>query len=118
VVTNNVASAMLAKDPYEIKVAIGYMNNFVFSATGAQRWEKALEELPFLAHITTHASEMTQYADIVLPSTITMFEKLGYTKTKANGYGCQAAVGPPHGRDGDPLGPGGQVQGEGVPQPS
>jgi anaerobic selenocysteine-containing dehydrogenase len=86
VVTNNVASAMLTKDPYEIKVAIGYMNNFVFSATGAQRWEKALEELPFLAHITTHASEMTQYADIVLPSTITMFEKLGYLKTKANGY--------------------------------
>ncbi len=86
VVTNNVASAMLTKDPYEIKVAIGYMNNFVFSSTGAQRWEKALEQLPFLAHITTHASEMTQYADIVLPSTITMFEKLGYVKTKANGY--------------------------------
>ncbi|NNG46462.1 MAG: molybdopterin-dependent oxidoreductase [Deltaproteobacteria bacterium] len=86
VVTNNVATAMLTKDPYEIKVAISYFNNFVFSASGAQRWEKALEELPFLAHITTHASEMTQYADIVLPSTITMFEKLGYTKTKANGY--------------------------------
>ncbi len=86
VVTNNVASTMLAKDPYEIKVAIGYMNNFVFANTGAQIWEKALEELPFFAHLTTHASEMTQYADIVLPSSITMFEKLGYVKTKANGY--------------------------------
>jgi anaerobic selenocysteine-containing dehydrogenase len=86
VVTNNAASGMLSKDPYEIKVAIGYMNNFVFSNTGAQRWEEALEKLPFFAHVTTHASEMTQYADIVIPAAITKFEKLGYVKTKANGY--------------------------------
>ncbi len=94
VVTNNVASAMLAKDPYDIKVAIGYMNNFVFSNTGAQIWEKALEKLPFFAHVTTHASEMTQYADIVIPSTITMFEKLGYVKAKANGYATCTLVQP------------------------
>ncbi len=94
VVTNNVASAMLAKDPYEIKVAIGYMNNFVFSSSGAQRWEKALEKLPFFAHVTTNASEMTQYADIVLPAAITKFEKLGYVKTKANGYATCTLVQP------------------------
>jgi anaerobic selenocysteine-containing dehydrogenase len=94
VVTNNVASAMLAKDPYEIKLAIGYMNNFVFSSTGAQRWEEALEQLPFFAHVTTHASEMTQYADIVLPSAITKFEKLGYVKTKANGYATCTLIQP------------------------
>ncbi len=85
---------MLAKDPYEIKVAIGYMNNFVFSNTGTQRWEKAMEQLPFFAHITTNASEMTQYADIVLPSSITKFEKLGYVKTKANGYSTATLIQP------------------------
>jgi anaerobic selenocysteine-containing dehydrogenase len=94
VVTNNVAHAMLTKDPYDIKVAIGYMNNFVFSCTGAEKWEKAMEQLPFFAHLTTNASEMTQYADIVLPSTITMFEKLGYVKTKANRYAAATLIQP------------------------
>ncbi len=94
VVTNNVANAVLAGDPYNIEVAIGYMNNFVFSCTGASRWEKAMEKIPFSAHITTHAAEITQYADIVLPSTITMFEKLGYVKTKANRYATATLVQP------------------------
>lgn len=94
VVTNNVATAMLAKDPYEIKVAIGYMNNFVFSCTGTKIWEKALEKLPFFAHITTHAAEITQYADIVLPAAMTKFEKLGYVKNKANGYSAVTLVQP------------------------
>ena len=86
VVTNNVPQAMLDQDPYEITVVIGYMNNFVFSCTGTERWEQAMEKLPFFAHLTTHASEMTQYADIVLPCATTMFEKLGYVKTKANKF--------------------------------
>jgi anaerobic selenocysteine-containing dehydrogenase len=94
VVTNNTANAILAGDPYDIEVAIGYMNNFVFSCTGASRWEKAMEKIPFFAHITTNAAEITQYADIVLPSTITMFEKLGYVKTKANRYATATLVQP------------------------
>ena len=94
VVTNNVADSILNDDPYEVKVLIGYMNNFVFSATGAERWEKALEKVPFMAHITTNASEFTHYADIVLPSTITQFEKLAYVKTKANLYGAVALIEP------------------------
>ncbi len=92
VITNNTANGMLQKDPYEIKVAIGYMNNWVFSCTGADRWEKAMEQLPFFAHITTMAAEMTQYADIVLPSSITQFEKLGYVKTKANRYATATLI--------------------------
>jgi len=92
VVTNNAANALLSKDPHEIKVAIGYMNNFTFSCTGAERWEKAMEQLPFFAHITTNASEMTQYADIVLPSTITQYEKMGYVKTKANRYATATLI--------------------------
>ena len=94
VVTNNAANAILSGDPYDIEMAIGYMNNFVFSCTGASRWEKAMEKIPFFAHITTHASEMTQYADIVLPAAITMFEKLGYVKTKANRYATATLIQP------------------------
>jgi len=94
VVTNNTANAMWRKDPYEIKAAIGYMNNFTFSCTGAERWEKVMEKLPFFAHITTNASEITQYADIVLPSVITQFEKLGFVKAKANRYATATLIQP------------------------
>lgn len=93
-IANNVATALLEKNPYEIKMAIGYMNNFAFSCTGAQRWEKAMEQLPFFAHITTNASEMTQYADIVLPARITMFEKWAYVKQKQNRYAHVALIQP------------------------
>jgi anaerobic selenocysteine-containing dehydrogenase len=92
VVTNNAANGMLNKDPYEIKVAVGYMNNFPFSCTGAERWEKVMEQLPFFAHITTMAAEITQYADIVLPAAITQYEKLGYVKTKANRYATATLI--------------------------
>ena len=94
VVTNNTANGILNEDPYEIKVAIGYMNNFAFSCTGADRWEKALAKIPFFTHITTHAAETTQFADVVLPSAITQFEKLGYVKTKANRYATCTLVQP------------------------
>ena len=40
--------------------------------------------MPFFAHITTNVAEMTQYADIVLPAKITMFEKWAYVKQKQN----------------------------------
>ncbi|MBI5739415.1 MAG: molybdopterin-dependent oxidoreductase [Nitrospirae bacterium] len=93
-IANNVATAMLAKDPYDIKMAIGYMNNFTFSCTGAQRWEKAMEQLPFYVHITTNVSEMTQYADIVLPARITMFEKWAYVKQKQNRYAHVSLIQP------------------------
>ncbi|MBU1567571.1 MAG: molybdopterin-dependent oxidoreductase [Proteobacteria bacterium] len=83
---NNVATGILAADPYDIKVAVGYMNNFVFSCSGAERWEKAMEKIPFFVHITTNAAEMTQYADIVLPGAHAKFEKLCWVKQKQNRY--------------------------------
>ena len=94
VVTNNVPTGILNEDPYDIKMAIGYMNNFVFSGTGAQRWEKALEKIPFYVHITTNASEMTQFADIILPSAITTYEKWGWVKGKQNRYGYASILQP------------------------
>ncbi len=94
VVTNRVADSILDEKPYGVKMVMGYMNNFVFSCTGAERWEKAMEKIPFTVHITTHAAEFTQYADIVLPSAITKYEKLGYTKTKANRYATATLIQP------------------------
>ncbi|MHC4721491.1 MAG: molybdopterin-dependent oxidoreductase, partial [Planctomycetota bacterium] len=86
VVTNNAAYGILNEKPNEIKVAIGYMNNFTFSCPQTERWEKALSKIPFLVHITTNASEFTHFADIVLPSVHHMFEKWGYVKSIGNAY--------------------------------
>ncbi len=84
--TNNAANGILNKDPYDIKVLVGYMNNFVFSCNGTELWEKALASVPFTVHLTTNASEFTMFADIILPCTVNMFERYGYVKTKANRY--------------------------------
>jgi anaerobic selenocysteine-containing dehydrogenase len=86
VVTNNAADGILSEDPNEIKVCVGYMNNFAFSCPQNERWESALSKIPFVVHITTHASEFTWFSDIVLPSSHHMFEKWGYVKVHGNGY--------------------------------
>jgi anaerobic selenocysteine-containing dehydrogenase len=86
VVTNNVANALL-KDPGKIKVFISTWSNFVFSATGAQRWEKVMAKMPFFVHMVTNASEMAQYADIVLPATFAPTEKLSIVGNMANLHG-------------------------------
>lgn len=83
VVTNRAADGILNEDPYDIKVAIGYWNNFNYSCTGADRWERALAKLPFFAHITTNAAEMTWFADIVLPAAFSKFERWGFLPSKA-----------------------------------
>lgn len=87
VVTANVANAILDEKPYDLKMAIGYWNNFVFSINGTDVWEKAMEKLPFYAHITTNIAEMTMYADIVLPAKMHMFERWGFSKNKQNLHG-------------------------------
>ena len=84
VVTNNTANAMLASDPYDIKVAIGYWCNHVFSCTQPQRWYDAMSALPFFVHITTNASELSQFADIVLPAAFSVTERWGFMKVGGN----------------------------------
>ena len=84
VVTNNVADAMLAADPYDLQVVIGYWCNFTFSCSGTDRWEEAMAKLPFFAHLTTHASEMSFFADIVLPAAHQLFERWGFLPGKQN----------------------------------
>ncbi|SDP50934.1 molybdopterin-dependent oxidoreductase [Desulforhopalus singaporensis] len=94
VATNNAVTGMLNNDPYEIKVLIGYMNNFPFSCNGTDKWEKALGKVPFTVHLTTNASEFTMFADIVIPCAVTKYEKWGFVKTKANRYAACTLVQP------------------------
>ncbi|MBI5442120.1 MAG: molybdopterin-dependent oxidoreductase, partial [Deltaproteobacteria bacterium] len=83
VVTNNIANGML-KDPGAVKVLLSHWNNFAFSCTGAQRWEKALSQVPFFVHMVTNPSEMTQFADIVLPATFAPAASLSIITNMAN----------------------------------
>ena len=89
VVTNNVANGML-KDPGAVKVFISSWSNFNFSCTGADRWDKAMAKVPFFVHMVTNASEMTQFADIVLPSTFNSAEGWSVVSNMGNGYGFAA----------------------------
>jgi anaerobic selenocysteine-containing dehydrogenase len=85
VVTNNVANGML-KNPEAVKVFISSWSNFNFSCTGAERWDKAMAKVPFFVHMVTNPSEMTQFADIVLPATFAPTEKLTIITNMANMY--------------------------------
>ncbi|WP_428026360.1 molybdopterin-dependent oxidoreductase [Arcobacter sp.] len=87
VVTANVANAILDESPYDIKVALGYWNNFVFSVNGSDLWEKAMAKVPFFAHITTNLAETSMFADIVLPAKMHMFERYGFVLNKQNMHG-------------------------------
>ena len=86
VVTNNVPNAVLAENPYEIKVAMGYWNNFNFSGHDTKRWDEAMAKIPFYVQVTTHASEMAQFADIVLPAPLSSYEQINLVTSKANTY--------------------------------
>jgi anaerobic selenocysteine-containing dehydrogenase len=86
VVTNNVANSML-KDPQAVKVLLASWNNFNFSCTDPTRWDRALARVPFFAHMVTNASEMTQFADVVLPSTFNSSEGLSVITNGGNTHG-------------------------------
>lgn len=97
VVTNAVADGIL-KNPGACQVFISSWSNFNFSATGAQRWDKAMAQVPFFVHMVTNASEMTQFADVVLPATFAPTEKLSIITNMANLHGhmsIQQAVAKP-----------------------
>ena len=85
VVTNNVANGML-KDPGAVKVFMSSWSNFNFSCTGADRWDRAMAKVPFFVHMVTSASEMTQFADIVLPATFNSAEGWSIVGNMGNGH--------------------------------
>ncbi len=86
VVTNNVANGML-KDPGAVKVLLASWNNFNFSCTNPARWDQALARVPFFVHVVTNASEMTQFADVVLPSTFNSSEGFSVISNMGNLHG-------------------------------
>jgi len=77
VVTNNVADNILKDYPYPIEMALAWWSNFAHSAPGSRRWEDVFKKVPFVVHHTTHISETSIYADMLLPAK-TYIEKWGY----------------------------------------
>lgn len=86
VVTNNIANGML-KDPGAVKVLMSSWSNFNFSCTDPKRWDRALAKVPFFVHMVTNPSEMTQFADVVLPATLNCTEGTSIITNMGNGYG-------------------------------
>ncbi|GLP95027.1 arsenate respiratory reductase molybdopterin-containing subunit ArrA [Paraferrimonas sedimenticola] len=86
VVTDNVANAINAADPYNIEVMLAYFNNFVFAGTETKRWEDALSKVDFIAHVTTNISEFSMFSDLLLPASHHMFEKWGVLTASGNGH--------------------------------
>ncbi len=77
VVTNNVADNILRDYPYPVEVILAWWSNFAHSTPGSKRWEDVFKKVPFVVHHTTHISETSIYADILLPAK-TYIEKWGY----------------------------------------
>lgn len=86
VVTNNIANTLLA-DPGACKLMLSSWSNFNFSCTGAQRWDEVMAKLPFFVHMVTNPSEMTQFADLVLPSTFNATEGRSIVNNMGNRHG-------------------------------
>jgi anaerobic selenocysteine-containing dehydrogenase len=82
---NNVPNELM-KHPDAIKVVISSWSNFNHSGTGADRWNQALAKIPFFVHMVTNPSEMTQFADVVLPSTFNAAEGWNVITNMSNGY--------------------------------
>jgi anaerobic selenocysteine-containing dehydrogenase len=77
VVTNQAADSIIAGTPYPIEIAIGFNCNFNISAPGTKRWNAAMAIVPFYVHISSSFTEMSEYADIVLPA-CTLLEDWAY----------------------------------------
>ncbi|NJD88468.1 MAG: twin-arginine translocation signal domain-containing protein [Betaproteobacteria bacterium] len=89
VVTNNIANGML-KDPGAVKVLMSTWSNFNFSCTDPKRWDTALSKVPFFVHLVTNPSEMTQFADVVLPATLNCSEGMSIITNMGNLQGYAA----------------------------
>ncbi len=89
VVTNNIANGML-KDPGAVKVLMSTWSNFNFSCTDPKRWDQALAKVPFFVHLVTNPSEMTQFADVVLPATLNCSEGTSIITNMGNLHGYAA----------------------------
>ncbi|MEA1958335.1 MAG: molybdopterin-dependent oxidoreductase [Chloroflexota bacterium] len=67
-VTNQAADSIIDGSPYAIEFAIGFNSNFNMAAPGTARWDEAMAKVPFYVHVSPSFTEMSEYADIVLPA--------------------------------------------------
>lgn len=81
---NTLPEAILAGEPYPLRMLVAYWVNPAFSCTGAIRWEHALAKLPFFVCLTSNLSETCQFADIVLPAKHHAFETWGFVRSCQN----------------------------------
>ncbi len=77
VVTNQVPESLLKGTPYPIDMAIGFNSNFNMVAPGNGQWDQALKKIPYYVHLSPFVSEMAQFADLLLPTTV-FLEEWGY----------------------------------------
>lgn len=101
---NRIPEALERGNPYDLDMLIAYWCNFAFSAPGCQRWWSALERLPFYVDVTTHVSESSRFADIVLPARHHMFETWGVVNSRQGGRACLSIEQPCVAAPGEALG--------------
>jgi anaerobic selenocysteine-containing dehydrogenase len=58
---------ILNSDPYPVKALLMVDSNPVFDSAGANRWQAAMAEIPFIVSFSSIADESAQYADLLLP---------------------------------------------------
>jgi anaerobic selenocysteine-containing dehydrogenase len=81
-VTNQIPDSILNDSPYPVEAAIGLNCNFNMDAPGTERWNKAMEKVPYYVHISPAITEMAAYADIILPA-CTYLEEWAYDHSSA-----------------------------------
>ena len=81
---NRVASAVLAEDPYDLKIIWGNWYNFIFASQDTSRWYKAHEKIPFQVFSGTNMAEAAHYADIILPATHHQYEQYAHYVSSIN----------------------------------
>ena len=73
-VTNGIREATLTAKPYPIKGWFVYSTNILYALPNPAETLKAIDKLDLLVVIDTMPSEITGYADVVLPE-VTFFER-------------------------------------------
>jgi len=76
-VTNQIADSIISENPYIPELAIGINTNFTMIAPATQRWNDALSKIRYYVHIAPAFTEMSAFADMILPA-CSFLEEWGY----------------------------------------
>lgn len=86
--SNLIADSLNSGGPYGCEFIMSWYANWVYSCSGAKRWESALSRSGiYQVHIGTNPSEQAWFCDVVLPANHATFESFCYTSgARARGY--------------------------------